>query len=270
MRIKIYLILLFFPFSFLNGQKIDSIVVCINGQIIDDTFKTAIRFPEIKIAFADGSSFIEKGDSLGNYFFKNKVRKSSNVALLTIFSKEYFTANEKVFIDTANSISVINKNINMTPSITCIDTWLFPDLLFKENSIIYNKYIKSSDTLLLIDSVIADWVKYFLEKRSELEVKIEILSYSDYTENNRISRQRLELIYNKLISLGISPNKLIKKNCNKNPFSYYKFRDGCFPSYALKKEPLVIDKAYIDSLTNKVEKDSVKQLRRIVTFSWKF
>lgn len=161
----------------------------------------------------------------------------------------------------------------MSPSIVCIDTWQLPNIYFEKNSININENFNPlfSDTLTLlpVDSIFKHWVWNLLNNLSANNRKIEIASYSDYDENDSISTQRLNYFYDKLITSGLSKERLLKSNYNKANYNYYKFRDGCFPFYILEKQPILIDKKYIDALTDVNEIEYAKQLRRVITFNWK-
>ena len=80
----------------------------------------------------------------------------------------------------------------------------------------------------------------------------------------------MNLIYDKLIEYGVPSDILVKTNKGKHTREYYKYRDGCHPYYLIKNQPTVIDKEYVDSLSDEDQIQQAHQLRRAVTFKWKF
>jgi hypothetical protein len=254
-------------------QIIDSIDFKMYGRVLDDTFKTAVKFPIVTISSSDGNIYEIKGDSSGNYIFQKKISTKANKMEIRVSGKKQLAAKDKITIDTTKKDVKINRDYYLKPGLICIDTWILPNVYFEKNSLSYYPYVDEDltlDTLLSIDSIFSDWVKLYLNTKTFQDAKIEIVSYAGYDENDSISMIRADFIYKKLISLGISSDKLIISNYNKDVFQFYKYRNGCHPYYIIEKQPLLIDKNYIDSLTDFKEKKAAEKLRRIVTFNWKW
>lgn len=102
MKKSICCIFLFFSWTITFGQATDSILLKINGRIIDDTFKTAIKYPHIEIYTTNGQVFEVNGDSLGFYYFEKVISKKSDKIMLSVNAKKYSTKHEKILIDSSN------------------------------------------------------------------------------------------------------------------------------------------------------------------------
>lgn len=147
---------------------------------------------------------------------------------------------------------------------------MLPDFVFEKNStdILYLINGRGDSVNVLVDTVMSKWIESWKAEftKSTWKTKIVIESFAGYDESNSISRKRLKLIYKKLIDLGISKKVLVKSNRNKRPREYCKYRDGCHPYYLIKNQPVIIDRYYMATLTDK----NIKHLRQVVTFTWRF
>jgi len=253
-------------------QDNDSLIFSLNGKVITAESNLTAKYPKANIII-DKDNYIVTGDSLGYFIFNKKIKKGVNQTIIVIDGIEnYKQSIFKLPIDTAKDYYKTKFEFKLEPEIICIDTWIIPDIMFEENSdkIIYSVHGNGNTIKLPIDTVLIDWIKRWKKEfaKSTWKTKIDIEAFADYDEDNSISKKRLKLIYNKLIGFGVPSKLLVKSNKNKQDREYFKYRDGCHPYFLVEKQPLIIDKTYIDSING--EKKQVKQLRRVVSFKWIF
>ncbi|PKP21429.1 MAG: hypothetical protein CVU05_06750 [Bacteroidetes bacterium HGW-Bacteroidetes-21] len=250
----------------------DSTLLRLEGNVIESFLKTSIKYPTISIFFNPDLKYVIQGDSSGLFLFERMIPKKSFELMVKIEADgKYMGCRHKLSIDTNNAQNIICREFEISPLITCIDTWILPDLPFEMNKTKFNKYIYFNDRedSLWADSVIIIWSKRFLNNPNYEDQCIEIVSYSDYNERENVSKKRLEYVYKKLIDAGIPPEKLILTNRNKEKRNYYKYRDGCFPYYLVDNQPFIIDQELIKKTENDYDRELYSSLRRVVTFNWK-
>jgi hypothetical protein len=112
------------------------------------------------------------------------------------------------------------------------------------------------------------WVSNFIANPPFKNVKLELVSFSSYEENDKVSKKRLNKVKQKLINLGFPQEKIILTNKNKEDRIQIKYRDGCYPYYYFENPNLKIDKNLIDLETNQKIASELKRLRQVVTFNW--
>jgi hypothetical protein len=256
-------------------QDNGSLVLTINGHVLTSEPDLIAKYPKIKIHTKKDTYENIIGDSIGQFHFSKKINKDIDYIFVIIDGIDnYKQFNEKFQIDTSKQEFIINHNFTLEPEWICIDTWIMPDIIFGENSIEILKSINGNGLVdtLCIDTILSSWRNRWRKEFEKVDwkTKIEIQGYADYNEENSISRMRTDFILKKLINLGIPRKILVISNKNKQTREYFKYRDGCHPYYLVQKQPLKIDKIYIDSINDIKDREQAKQLRRAVTFKWIF
>ena len=254
-------------------QKSDSVRFVMNGIVRTYQPNLVASNPTINVYFGKENHIKVIGDSLGNFSIDKVIKSDTNKVFIVIDGIDHYKQKIiKVSVDTLDVFTVYE--LKLDPELICIDTRLPPDIIFNANATNISYLISGTGDSynMQIDSVLVLWVENWEEEfaKSDWNTKIVIKSYADYSENKSLSRQRMNLIYDKLIEFGVPSDILVKSNKGKQPREYYKYRDGCHPYYLIKNQPTVIDKNYIDYLSDEDKIHPAHQLRRAVTFEWKF
>ena len=258
-------------FISLGYSKGNSSNTSISLKLIDSYNKKGISLPEIKVTTFEGIDTIVIGDSLGYILLNLKIKRNQQFLLFDISTKEnYYNSKFILPLDTNLSSIKIDTTFEITPQLICTDTWIIPDIFFEFNKSEMNQFTKKENSLdsINLDTFIPIWVSNFIVNPPFKNVKLELISFSSYEENDKVSKKRLKKVKQKLIKLGFPQEKIILTNKNKEDRIQIKYRDGCYPYYYFENPNLKIDKNLIDLETNQKIAAELKRLRQVVTFNW--
>ena len=258
-------------FISLGYSKGNSSNISISLKLIDSYNKKGISLPEIKVTTFEGIDTIVIGDSLGYILLNLKIKRNQQFLLFDISTKEnYYNSKFILPLDTNLSSIKIDTTFEITPQLICTDTWIIPDIFFEFNKSEIKQFTKKENSLdsINLDTFIPIWVSNFIVNPPFKNVKLELISFSSYKENDKVSKKRLKKVKQKLINLGFPQEKIILTNKNKEDRIQIKYRDGCYPYYYFENPNLKIDKNLIDLETNQKIAAELKRLRQVVTFNW--
>ena len=255
-------------FSFVYSQN--QTEALINLKIIESENKKAIKFPEVQVKTFQGLDTLVKGDSLGNVLLKNSFKRNPQYLLLEISAQDHYTSKIGLPIDSNLTSIKIDTIFEISPQLICADTWILPDIYFDFNKSEMNQFTKKENSLdsINLETLIPNWVSNFIANPLVKNAKLELISFSSYEENDKISKKRLNKVKQKIINLGFPQEKIILTNKNKEDRIQIKYRDGCYPYYYFESPTLKIDKNLIDLETNQKIANELKKLRQVVTFNW--
>ena len=258
-------------FISLGYSKGNSSNTSIRLKLIDSYNKKGISLPEIKVTTFEGIDTIVIGDSLGYILLNLKIKRNQQFLLFDISTKEnHYNSKFILPLDTNLSSIKIDTTFEITPQLICTDTWIIPDIFFEFNKSEINQFTKKENSLdsINLDTLMPIWVSNFIANPPFKNVKLELVSFSSYEENDKVSKKRLNKVKQKLINLGFPQEKIILTNKNKEDRIQIKYRDGCYPYYYFENPNLKIDKNLIDLETNQKIAAELKRLRQVVTFNW--
>ena len=259
---------LFFSLGYSKGNSSNT---SISLKLIDSYNKKGIPLPEIKVTTFEGIDTLVIGDSLGYILLNLKIKRNQQFLLFDISTKEnYYNSKFILPLDTNLSSIKIDTTFEITPQLICTDTWIIPDIFFEFNKSEINQFTKKENSLdsINLDTLMPIWVSNFIANPPFKNVKLELVSFSSYEENDKVSKKRLNKVKQKLINLGFPQEKIILTNKNKEDRIQIKYRDGCYPYYNFENPNLKIDKNLIDLETNQKIAAELKKLRQVVTFNW--
>ena len=259
---------LFFSLGYSKGNSSNT---SISLKLIDSYNKKGIPLPEIKVTTFEDIDTIVIGDSLGYILLNLKIKRNQQFLLFDISTKEnHYNSKFILPLDTNLSSIKIDTTFEITPQLICTDTWIIPDIFFEFNKSEINQFTKKENSLdsINLDTLIPIWVSNFIANPPFKNVKLELISFSSYEENDKVSKKRLNKVKQKLINLGFPQEKIILTNKNKEDRIQIKYRDGCYPYYYFENPNLKIDKNLIDLETNQKIASELKRLRQVVTFNW--
>ena len=259
---------LFFSLGYSKGNSSNT---SISLKLIDSYNKKGISLPEIKVTTFEGIDTIVIGDSLGYILLNLKIKRNQQFLLFDISTKEnYYNSKFILPLDTNLSSIKIDTTFEITPQLICTDTWIIPDIFFEFNKSEIKQFTKKENSLdsINLDTLMPIWVSNFIANPPFKNVKLELVSFSSYEENDKVSKKRLKKVKQKLIKLGFPQEKIILTNKNKEDRIQIKYRDGCYPYYYFENPNLKIDKNLIDLETNQKIASELKRLRQVVTFNW--
>ena len=259
---------LFFSLGYSKGNSSNT---SISLKLIDSYNKKGISLPEIKVTTFEGIDTIVIGDSLGYILLNLKIKRNQQFLLFDISTKEnYYNSKFILPLDTNLSSIKIDTTFEITPQLICTDTWIIPDIFFEFNKSEIKQFTKKENSLdsINLDTLMPIWVSNFIANPPFKNVKLELVSFSSYEENDKVSKKRLNKVKQKLINLGFPQEKIILTNKNKEDRIQIKYRDGCYPYYYFENPNLKIDKNLIDLETNQKIAAELKKLRQVVTFNW--
>ena len=258
-------------FISLGYSKGNSSNISISLKLIDSYNKKGISLPEIKVTTFEGIDTIVIGDSLGYILLNLKIKRNQQFLLFDISTKEnYYNSKFILPLDTNLSSIKIDTTFEISPQLICADTWIIPDIFFEFNKSEIKQFTKKENSLdsINLDTLMPIWVSNFIANPPFKNVKLELVSFSSYEENDKVSKKRLNKVKQKLINLGFPQEKIILTNKNKEDRIQIKYRDGCYPYYYFENPNLKIDKNLIDLETNQKIAAELKRLRQVVTFNW--
>ena len=259
---------LFFSLGYSKGNSSNT---SISLKLIDSYNKKGIPLPEIKVTTFEDIDTIVIGDSLGYILLNLKIKRNQQFLLFDISTKEnHYNSKFILPLDTNLSSIKIDTTFEITPQLICTDTWIIPDIFFEFNKSEINQFTKKENSLdsINLDTLMPMWVSNFIANPPFKNVKLELVSFSSYDENDKVSKKRLKKVKQKLINLGFPQEKIILTNKNKEDRIQIKYRDGCYPYYYFENPNLKIDKNLIDLETNQKIASELKRLRQVVTFNW--
>ena len=259
---------LFFSLGYSKGNSSNT---SISLKLIDSYNKKGIPLPEIKVTTFEGIDTLVIGDSLGYILLNLKIKRNQQFLLFDISTKEnHYNSKFILPLDTNLSSIKIDTTFEITPQLICTDTWIIPDIFFEFNKSEINQFTKKENSLdsINLDTLMPIWVSNFIANPPFKNVKLELVSFSSYEENDKVSKKRLNKVKQKLINLGFPQEKIILTNKNKEDRIQIKYRDGCYPYYYFENPNLKIDKNLIDLETNQKIAAELKRLRQVVTFNW--
>ena len=259
---------LFFSLGYSKGNSSNT---SISLKLIDSYNKKGIPLPEIKVTTFEDIDTIVIGDSLGYILLNLKIKRNQQFLLFDISTKEnHYNSKFILPLDTNLSSIKIDTTFEITPQLICTDTWIIPDIFFEFNKSEINQFTKKENSLdsINLDTLMPMWVSNFIANPPFKNVKLELVSFSSYDENDKVSKKRLKKVKQKLINLGFPQEKIILTNKNKEDRIQIKYRDGCYPYYYFENPNLKIDKNLIDLETNQKIATELKRLRQVVTFNW--
>lgn len=259
---------LFFSLGYSKGNSSNT---SISLKLIDSYNKKGISLPEIKVTTFEDIDTIVIGDSLGYILLNLKIKRNQQFLLFDISTKEnHYNSKFILPLDTNLSSIKIDTTFEITPQLICTDTWIIPDIFFEFNKSEINQFTKKENSLdsINLDTLMPMWVSNFIANPPFKNVKLELVSFSSYDENDKVSKKRLKKVKQKLINLGFPQEKIILTNKNKEDRIQIKYRDGCYPYYYFENPNLKIDKNLIDLETNQKIAAELKRLRQVVTFNW--
>jgi hypothetical protein len=242
----------------------------INLKLIDSHNKKAIKLPEVKVKTFQGLDTLVTGDSLGNVLLNVSFKRNQPFLIFHISKHNYYSSSTALPIDTNLTSIKIDTTFEISPQLICADNCILPDIYFDFNQSEMNQFTKKENSLDSINVIefMPFWVASSVANPPIKNAKLEIISFSDYNENNKISSNRLSIVSQKLISLGFPKDKIILTNKNKQDRIQIKYRDGCYPYYYFDNPHLKIDNNLIDSETNAIVEAELRKLRQVITFNW--
>lgn len=255
-------------FSLVYSQK--QTEALINLKIIESESKKTIKFPKVKIKTFQGLDTLVTGDSLGKVLLNLRIKHNHPFLIFHIAKQNHYSSKFTLALDTNLSSIKIDTTFEITPQLICADTWIIPDIFFEFNKSEINQFTKKENSLdsIDLDTLIPIWVSNFIANPPFENVKLELISFSSYEENDKVSKKRLNKVKQKIINLGFPQKKIILTNKNKEDRIQIKYRDGCYPYYYFENPTLKIDKNLIDLETNQKIANELKKLRQVVTFNW--
>ena len=259
---------LFFSLGYSKGNSSNT---SISLKLIDSYNKKGIPLPEIKVTTFEGIDTLVIGDSLGYILLNLKIKRNQQFLLFDISTKgNHYNSKFILPLDTNLSSIKIDTTFEISPQLICADTWIIPDIFFEFNKSEMNQFTKKENSLdsINLDALMPMWVSNFIANPPVKNAKLELISFSSYEENDKISKKRLNKVKQKLINLGFPQEKIILTNKNKEDRIQIKYRDGCYPYYYFENPNLNIDKNLIDLETNQKIAAELKRLRQVVTFNW--
>lgn len=213
-----FLFLLFIPHLIL-AQK----YITIKGKVTDDSLKTFVVKPSIRLKTNKGDEFQTFGDSVGNYSLSFPIYDDTLTSSIFLNAQKQINSSTKLFLIT-KSDTTIYLDLSMPPAIICYDCFLPLPIYFKYNSLIpedtneFNYFLK-----FLIDENFSSF--------PYSKINLIVHCVQGFNEKKGMAQKRKKFIQEKLISSLQSKKKIDFKIIENEPYFHCTNCNGCFEYY---------------------------------------